>query len=244
MEDSKKPNREDKTIQEFCDRLSKITGERVEISSRPDKQNKGVGGCDAILGIQGKKVALEHTTVDSYEAQRKDSASFRKVIVPLEDFISKKMSNSWVEICIPSRSIPTGRDWTDITEKLKSDCLQEILKLPADDDFRTFNFPGVPFEVELARHEGAPGCYVMRRAPENRFRELENVIVNALKRKSDQLNSYKRDGYKVVLLLDSNDFVLMNRDNFAKAFEQAAKEVNLGNFDEIYYCETYREPAW
>lgn len=107
-----------------------------------------------------------------------------------------------------------------------------------------FNFEGVPFPVDIACHEGRPGCYVMRIAPNNRFQELEEIILEALKRKINQLEPYKRDKYPTILLLDSNDIVLMNHNNFARAFEQAAKRIDLENLDEIYYCETYRAPVW
>src|SRR6266571_7571979 len=112
-------DREDRTIRQFCERLAAIEAREVRIVERPDLNEPGKGGCDAIIERGGQRFALEHTTIDSYSDQRADNHRFRTVVVPLEDAIQHAYPDSWIEIHVPADAVPTGSDWHSLAEALK-----------------------------------------------------------------------------------------------------------------------------
>ena len=59
---------EERTIPAFCSTLAAIEERQVTIVSKPDCRS---GGCDAIIDRAGVRVALEHTTVDTFAEQRR-----------------------------------------------------------------------------------------------------------------------------------------------------------------------------
>ena len=158
-------SREDRTISQFCTRLSLVERQEVLVVSRPDRENPGQGGCDAIINRGGRRFALEHTTVDAITGQRTDDARFREVVVPLEESIRAAYPDSWTEITVPAQAVPSGVNWGEIGGALREGCIRAIAQMPFDGRWHQFEFQGVPFPVFISRRKDPqdPACYVMRR---------------------------------------------------------------------------------
>lgn len=239
-------SREDRTIDQFCSRLSLIERQEVVVVSRPDRENPGRGGCDAIINRGGPRFALEHTTVDTITGQRADDARFRQVVVPLEIAIRTAHPDSWTQITVPAHAIPSAVSWGAITDALREGCIRAIAQMPFDGRWRQFEFQGVPFPVLISRRKDPkdPACYVMRVPPGSLESHLENNMAQAIREKRGQLGSYRRQGLSTILLLDSDEFVLTNRDSLAEAFRRAAARETPDEFDEVFLAVTYQNPIW
>ena len=77
---------EERTIPAFCSTLAAIEERQVTIVSKPDCRS---GGCDAIIDRAGVRVALEHTTVDTFAEQRHWEKACGPVLQTLEERIRR-----------------------------------------------------------------------------------------------------------------------------------------------------------
>ena len=233
-------------IEGFCRRINQIEGVPVRVLSRPDRENPGKSGCDAIIERGNERCALEHTTIHGYHDQQQDSARFRRVIVPLEESVGAALPDEYIEIAIHSRAIPTGTDWDEIQEALDRGLKALIPTLPMSTRSRRHELPGVPFPVSIVRHEPGyqPGCFVSRFSPEDGDREISSQWERIVADKTKQLTPYRSEGLTTILLVEQSDVALLNNKLVAEGFARTMDDSNGVAFDEVYIADTEREPLW
>ena len=237
--------REDRTIDRFCKRLEAIEQLVVSVLKRPDRDNPGKRGCDAIIERGSRRFALEHTTIDSFLGQRADSDRFRRVLIPIEEEIRNAYPESWIEICIPAHAAPNGTNWSGITRALAEGCIRRIAEMGFGDYVPAFQPADVPFSVSILREPSSDGptCFVMRAPPSNWTAQLEQDFARAIREKRDQLAPYQEQGLPTILLLDSDD-IHVNRRSLVEGFSRAAKRETTEAIDEVYITESSRDPVW
>ena len=231
--------------------LSQIEGSAVSVVERPDRVSPGRAGCDAIVERGGVWHAVEHTTIDAYLGRRQDDARFRRVVMPVELAVAQEFTDSWIEIAVPAHAVPTGQDWDALRERFLGRICEAIHAMPiADytDLSRTpFEWPDIPFPIWISRQdrrEDAATCIMSRVRPEDTHDQLVAGITGALRDKSEQLRPY-RGTMKTVLLLDFDDFVLLNQDAVAGAFARAAQDsAGADAIDEVYVVDGRRRRVW
>lgn len=238
--------REDRTINEFCERLQVIEQHCVEVVERPDRDIPGTAGCDAIICRGERRYALEHTTIDSYSDQRVDDHRFREVVVPLEDALHQAYPDSWIQIVVPVHAIPTGTDWPRLGQTLRRECIQSIADLPLGGRGQELYLRDIPFPVWISRErpDGQSGCFVMREAPGGLRQQLESSIGRAIGAKNHQLAPYKQQGLRTILLLDSDDAALVSIPSLSEAFVKAAESKAVQGLDEIFIAQNRRTCIW
>lgn len=232
-----KEEREDKAIDVFIERLSIINDVKMVVLDRPDRNPLAKGGCDALIEENKSKIALDHTTVDIFPNQRADDPAFLKVMVPIEGRVLKEFPDSDIRITVPTFVIPKG-DQDAFRVFLENEIISAIKTLSFGNAEHEFNFPNIPFPVWIIRQKNDhPLCYVGRKAKIG----LSEVITKIIEDKYLQLTSYKRSGYKTVLLMDSDDFTIINADMIREEFVQVArsKADKTTAFDEVYLITTY-----
>ncbi|MCW5959320.1 MAG: hypothetical protein KIS76_04105 [Pyrinomonadaceae bacterium] len=241
---------EDWAIEVFCDQISKIDGQRVIISSRPD--DKGRGGKslpDFILNRKGIKYTVEHTSVESFEKQKHYNVLWDKYIKPLE--IEKKVSarfpTKWIGIRIPinifnSENEARKYDFDGFLIKLFSFVEATIQEAPKTYNLGkkyAYQFNNPNFEIFISLGEGFKRCFVFRIAPttiEQVKTFLSQKISEAIKKKQSKLQTAKERGENTILLLDSDDSAFVNVDILSEAFS-SNKTANLSflrGIDEVY----------
>lgn len=244
--------REDRALEGWCTVVGRIEGSRIDMIERPDRDQPGRGGCDAIVRRRGVLQAVEHTTLDSYERRRDDDNRFRRVVMPIAPAIEAAFPDSWVELEVPVHAIASGQNWNELSVRLRDGCIAVIREMPVADNYdltRTrFDLPDVPFPVWISRQPAGgdrPSCMLFRQAPVDRYDQLAADAERALEDKSTQLRAYHDDGKPTVLLMDFDDVVLLNRDLVATAFARASE--NRGGIeviDEVYLIDSGRKPVW
>lgn len=243
--------REDHAIERWRAAVELTNAIVVSIVSRPDREQPGRRGCDAIAQIGSERIALEHTTLDPYQDRRLDDDRFRRVVMPIVPAVESAFPDSWVELEIPVHAIPTGHNWQLLSRQLRDSIINALSKMQIAryyDLSRTrFDFTDIPFPVWISRQpvDVRPRCIIFRQAPTDVYQQLERDIQRGLVAKSNQLAPYRQQGYRGVLLLDFDDVVLLNQDLVAGSFARAAAATPEASLiDDVYLVDARRMPAW
>ena len=242
--------REDRIIDEFCEAVGHIEGIELKVVGRPDRDNPGAGGCDALVSRQGTTCAVEHTTFDAFPDQRSDSHRFRIVVSPLENSISTAFPDSFIRVAVPVQAVPTGLSWPELRDRLHERCAEAIEQMeavpPWEDRYEVLEFGDVPFPVYISRQHWPedPGCLVMRSTPDDQKAALQDCIRTAVVAKRGQLRSYHESGNPTILILASDERALINDVVVAEAFVTALADEGLPEIDDVFYAESKRRPAW
>jgi hypothetical protein len=242
--------KEDWAVEIFCDRLSKIDGQRVFIKSRPDARGKGSTGLpDFVISRKGMNYTVEHTSIDSYDRQTHYRKLWEKYFKPfeIEQKIQAKFPNKWIRIDIPidafkSENMAKKYDFNGFLNKLFEYVEETIIKAPITHHLskpHIYEFKKPDFQVLISVGEGYNGCRVVGIAPtspEQIEKWLSYKIAESIKKKQSKLKSAKDNGENTVLLLDSDDYAFVNVDILAKAFSQAADKNQdiLDGIDEVF----------
>lgn len=231
-------------IETFCKVLRKRTGGGVSLIAIPDEAEVDwqYRPCDAILEGNRTRFAVELTTIDSFVNQRLDDDRFRRVMGAMEERIGAMLD--WIEVTIDVGAIPTGYDWCELSFGIERWLLSHLQELPYGRR-EPVQIPGVPFMVWVQREHGRGNgrIVVMRRAPVDLEEQRCTVLRRALESKQDMLSYYKSEGYTTVLLLETYDVALANRDSICNTFKKVSPlELCADAIDEVYLIETGTHP--
>lgn len=239
--------KEDFAIEHFCEALFKIDGENAYLKTRPDERGqKGAGLPDFIINRAGKDYTVEHTLVNSFAGQAHYEVLFAKYFKPLnlEQKVQEVYPNDLIDIYIPQNAFTSE----SAAEKFDFDLfvrnvITAVGQTPVGyngDQPRTYHFPNTPFAVDITNDGPShPACFVVQVVPRTReqvAQELENDILRALNKKRKKLQEAKTAGADTILLLDSEDYALVNQFVLARAFGRVVAKCNvdLDGIDEVY----------
>lgn len=242
-----------KVIKEVLGFLSKIIKVDYEIISLPDEDERNLPACDALALVGTRKVAVEHTSIDSVLFQRRDNKRFMKLLGPLKSELAGKLPTpGHYQLVIPINAIPTGVNWADVRLRIcewiqvNAPNLEIGCPLTAPQHFIKEVPQGVTFEVMLYRWPGRDGQFeIARDCPTDLENQRKKVIYQALISRGTKVTRYRNSGFRTILILESNDIALANASDIGEAFINAMKKVNPARVpDEVYLVETEVEPYY
>jgi hypothetical protein len=238
--------RDDTHVAEVIDHvrlfLSQRLGREVEQTGSPDREDRNTRACDAILRDETTTFAVEHTAVDSFRGQREDDARFRQVLEQLESRLKDQLPHH-IDLCIPTHAIVPGRNWGHLADAIHSWLLDHNAEAH-DDRWDAATIPGVPFAVHIrwALSAGPGSLFVMRwTVPDHQTQRVE-VIVARLMDKAEVLEQYQVQGCRSVLVLESNDTVLVNRYTLHADFKAATETYRPSAIDDVLLIQTGTRP--
>lgn len=204
----------------------------------PDKEDRQSRACDAYAEAPDTPpLAIEHTLVQTFNDQKKDSARFMKICGELEDELKTTFSFR-VSLTISTFSITTGGNWNKIKDTLHDWLVANVDKLPwGRSDHQVTDVP-FPFTIKK-RQDSNKQFGVARWAPSPVEGELVGIIARALSDKNDQLSKYRSLGATTILLLESDDIALVNWPTLYSAFLAAQQCVSTPNIDQVWLARTY-----
>jgi hypothetical protein len=98
---------------------------------------------------------------------------------------------------------------------------------------------GIPFKFTVSvDSRGAPGLFFGRYAPDDS--SLPERLAASLQRKASKLSRYKESGFTTILLIESNDFVLMNWPDMLEALRNASGHRLPERVDQLWFAEADR----
>ena len=238
-------SKEDWAITKFCEHLSRIDDHNVYVRSRPDARGRtGQGLPDCILNRFGEDYTIEHTFINSYEKQVFYEKLFAKYIKPLdlEDKIKAAYPNKLVHVHLPIDAFKRESDARNFDfDRLIQNVIDAVGRTPNSQNVgRTteFQFPNTPFAVHINKCDGWGVTFVTQVVPIQREQVpvyLTSEMSRAIRSKSEKLRAAKARGEKTVLLLDSDDYALINYEMLAEAFEKASSDHSLfEGVDDVY----------
>lgn len=232
----------DKVIEVVRIHLEQCKSERIARTKSPDRVIRTTKACDAILEGGGIRYAVEHTSLDSYLRQRLDTARFREVLVSLEQRLKGKLPDH-VDVDIPVHAVPAGIDWQELSRLLESWIVTNLNGLPHDQRVEV-QIPGVPFALGVRRERAAgPGSlFGMRVVPGDLREQRVQVLIERIEAKSAVLSKYSQHGFRTVLIIESDDAALTNREEICEDFQVAVKVQQSTDIDEVFLVETDTQP--
>jgi hypothetical protein len=237
--------KEDRAVEDFCEQLWLIDGQEVYVKSRPDERGQGGAGLpDFIISRAGKDFTVEHTSVDTYPNQVFFEKLWAKYFKPLkiEEKIKQAYPKGFIHISIPINVFKRESEARKFDfEKFVQDLIDAVAKTPKGRYGKKRKRYNLPFPVDISNDEGDGfvGCYVIQIVPtheEQRDVELEKEIAKAVIKKRKKLKEAKDRGESTILLIDSDDYALVNEEILADAFARAVGHdpAVLDGIDEVY----------
>ena len=149
-------------IQRFVTHLVRCGHQGLKIDEIPDLKERNLPEIDSIAG----PFAIEHTSVDSVQNQRRNDDWFLQVIEGLEQELSGRLSFHLVVI-LEYGAVTTGQDWKRIRLALKNWIVNRAEFL-SDGDHILDGVSGIPFKLHVHKDTDLPSClFFARFTPED-----------------------------------------------------------------------------
>ncbi|HEY0349791.1 MAG TPA: hypothetical protein VGC60_16720 [Pyrinomonadaceae bacterium] len=238
--------KEDFAIEQFCEHLSRIDDENAYIKVRPDARGQiGEGLPDFILHRSGQDFTIEHTYINSYENQVLYEHLYSKYFKPLniEERIREAFPNKLIDISIPidafkRESEARKFDFNQFIENL----INAVTRTPETYNPSTgkrFEFPSTRFPVFISKCKGFGVTFVVQIVPASSEQVREHLVAEikrAVSRKRKKLAVAQTRGENTILLLDTDDYALINYEILAHAFAAAVgtDQSQFQGIDDVY----------
>lgn len=222
---------EEIVINAFVAHLEKQGNPGLKVDCQPDEENRKSSDIDAIAG----KFAIEHTSIDTLPYQRRDSARYLKIIDGIKDEFMDRIPYR-LNLTFPYEAVQIGQKWSKIRDSLKEWIINYASILP-DGIHVIPDAPGIPFKFKVRKVVGRmQGVYFSRLEPLDN--SLPDRIRKQLEGKARKLLPYKKKGYTTILLVESNDFSLMNLSKMLNAVRSGFAQRLPEGTNQIWYAET------
>jgi len=217
-------------VEAFVAHLAEQRYPGIRVDARPDVDNRDSSDIDAIAG----PLAIEHTSVDTLQNQRRNSAWFGAVAAPLEERFSRALPFR-LRLIFPHDGIATGQDWNAIRLALES--WVTIAATSFGDGHGAATVAGVPFQIHYTKEsDRSPGLFCLRIAPDDAT--LAARLAVQMERKAKKLRPYRSNGKITVLLLDSEDIALMSVEKLKDAVMATFPQGLPDGVDELWHADT------
>jgi hypothetical protein len=221
-------------IEAFVSYLRKHGYPALKVDRWPDKENRNSPDIDAIAG----RFAIEHTSIDTLPYQRRENERFLKVVGGFREEFAEGFPFR-MNIYFDFGAITTGQDWPAIRRGFRDWIEKESPKLP----YRLSIIEGansIPFRFrvikETKRIKKHLGVRFGRLVSEDKT--LPDRIRMQFKEKAEKLGIYKANGKTTILLIESDDFQLMNHGIMFNAITDAFGDGLPGEIDQIWFADT------
>ena len=228
---------DDKHVDDVIDcvrlHLSQRDGLQLTKTGAPDREQRNRKECDALLETPEVRYAIEHTSLDSYEGQREDTARFDAVVRHVDGKFTGRLLYD-LHIALPAQGIPKGCDWPSIGAQIERFVASgEGGALPLN-EMRAVQLDGVPFPLLVRREAFAPGrVFLMRSAPPDVREQRIRVMHELIEKKAAKMGRYREDGWRTMLVIESDDFAPINRFDMPGEFREASTASAHGAFDDV-----------
>lgn len=244
---------QNRVIKETLRFIAKSRSVEYEIFDYPDEKERKLPACDALALIDGKKFAIEHTSIDSVPFQRRDNSRFMALLGPLEKELTGKLPMpGHFQLIVDMGVIPSGIKWDIVRSQIHVWCQKVAPRLEigspsvAPRHFVREKIAGIPFEVALYRWPRRNGEFrIARFMPHNLEDKRVEVVLQSLASRGVKVSEYKDRGFRTMLILESNDIALGNASDIGQAFVNAIHRGNLRKIpEEVYLVETEMAPYY
>ena len=226
---------EQEVIVAFVRHLGLLMGySSLSVSRWPDKENRTEPEIDAIAG----GFAIEHTSIDSVENQRRIDDWYLQVIEGLDQVIRDHV-DCGLTITLEFLAIGKGMDWSSIRVDIQNWIVNDAPALGSGNHEITLPVSR-PNEFPIVMHVWkGPAPLVAgfaRFDPEDDT--LPSRIRKLLDRKAKKLKRYKGPSFTTIILVENGDIALMNETKMLAALREAYSDGLPQGVNEIWFADT------
>jgi hypothetical protein len=219
-------------INEFITHLNKNGYPGIKVDRWPEDENRSSPDIDAIAN----NIAIEHTSIDTVENQRRDDSWFLKALGDLESEL-KGQFHFRLRVTIPYDAIQTGQDWYRIKTKFRSWLLNQTSALNEGSHFIQ-NVDEIPFSFWVKKSINREPALIFYRTSPTVVNSLSDRLYKLLNSKIKKLEPYKSKGFKTILLIESADIAHINDHIVADAIGTAYNGHVPKGIDHTWFVET------
>jgi len=203
----------------------------LRVERWPDQENRDSLDIDAISGV----FAIEHTSIDTLPAQRRDADWYTRVVSGLEAELPIPLACR-LHITLDYHAVSTGQDWLAIREALKMWIRNEVPNL-TDGTHAIEHVSGIPFRLHVSKISKRPPRLLF-----SRYEPVDNTLPARIRtqfdRKAQKLAKYQSTGQTTVLLVENDDIALMNDQKLLASIRRAYPDGLPSGVDELWYADT------
>jgi hypothetical protein len=208
------------------DIVSARTNEKIEISARPDRDERNLPAVEELWESATRRYATEHTRVEAFEGQIANQARILRFLVPLKIALADRLPGyfglsvreadmSAVRMDVKAAQLEVARL---VLEAAGNVPVGEVVTLQSDE---------LPFTLRLyLRHRESRNLILYTDIEGDPEAKRLERIRRALDDKCPKLTAWTKDGRTSVLALESNDIQLSNAFVISDAVQRAVKERN------------------
>lgn len=224
-------NQQDKVVvSAFVEHLRDHGHPELGIDNIPDEVNRSTQDIDAIAF----PFAIEHTSIDTIEHQRRNQDWFNEFANPIREALEEELP-FYLQLFLSYDSIVKGPKLAGVRDAFVNWVNVESGSLP-EGHTTVGNAQDIPFEFEVVKREDwAPELILTRLAPSDDT--LAERMKKIIERKSVKLRRYHSE-YITVLLIENNDRVLMNKEKMLRAIYKYYPSGPPDGVDQIWYADT------
>jgi len=200
----------------------------VAIDRWPDREERNATSIDAIAG----PYAIEHTCVDSFPGQSRDTSYFAALAAIEAD----TCLNHSLFVSVPVGALSPGQDWTAVAARIRHWVREQSNTLSLG--HHSVALEGVPFVMNVWRRDEswAPGLRLGREDPGDA--EFGAMLGNQVRRKIVKLSPHKESGSTTVLLLETRCGALMSGEKMKKGLITEFPGGLLPGVDQVWWADS------
>lgn len=188
--------------------------------------------------VDSLKVTLEHTSCDALVDQRKYNGFFKDTLGPIEEALKGGGTNA-LTITIPYEAAlgKTKKEWKQTCSPLMPWLVNHLDALNESSlGVQSFQISDLPFNISISiRKSDNPGVRFHIGVQENGD-TFDQRLYDIAERKIKKLQSYKPKGYSLILLVENDDFSLMNADKIHSSIQRRLSLFN--QVDEVWHVDS------
>ena len=207
--------------------LGRLSPPCAAVDRWPDREERNATSVDAIAG----PYAIEHTRVDSFPGQSRDTSYFSALAAIEAD----TCLNHYLFVSFPVGALAPGHDWKGIAARIRRWILEQSNTLSVG--HHSVALEGVPFVMNVWRHDEswAPGLHLAREDPG--AAGFAAMLGDQVRRKIVKLAQYKTSGSTTVLLLETRCGALMSGEKMKNGLMTEFPDGLLPGVDQVWWAD-------
>jgi hypothetical protein len=208
------------------DIIAARTNEKIEISARPDRDERNIPAVEELWESPTRRYAVEHTRVEAFEGQIANQARILRLLVPVKLALAEHLPG-YFGLSVREAEMSAARiDVKAVRLEVARLVLEAAGRVPVG-EVVTLRSDKLSFQLQLyLRHKDSSNLILytdIEGDPE--ARRLQRIR-RALDGKCPKLAMWTNDGRTSVLALESNDIQLSNAFVISDAVQQTLRERN------------------
>lgn len=206
------------------DIIASRIGETLEISARPDVDDRNLPAVEELWDSVTRRFAIEHTRLETFEGQIANSAKIERILVPVKQMLAGRVPGRFVLAVSKSDILAARGRYEAVHAEIVRLVLEVAPQLDVEEN-RTLQSDDLPFAFQLHLRHRNDSSVVLYTDIDGTAETLRlDRMRRALDAKCPKLVRWASEGRTSILALETNDIQHSNAFVNYEAFQRAAAE--------------------